>query len=92
MAKHQHDDNDQGNPRQAKTAKSTSVCAYCNNEFTTRGIPRHHKKGAKIQERDKVAAKKIRSFCIANESVYEAILSFLSNKALTKMQMITGTL
>ncbi|ETL27493.1 hypothetical protein L916_18961 [Phytophthora nicotianae] len=55
-------------------------------------IPRHHKKGAKIQERDKVAAKKIRSFCIANESVYEAILSFLSNKALTKMQMITGTL
>ncbi|ETN01068.1 hypothetical protein PPTG_24129 [Phytophthora nicotianae INRA-310] len=50
------------------------------------------RKGAKIQERDKVAAKKIRSFCIANESVYEAILSFLSNKALTKMQMITGTL
>ncbi|ETP31722.1 hypothetical protein F442_19414 [Phytophthora nicotianae P10297] len=44
------------------------------------------------QNRLPFAPKKIRSFCIANESVYEAILSFLSNKALTKMQMITGTL
>ncbi|KAF4039860.1 hypothetical protein GN244_ATG07953 [Phytophthora infestans] len=75
-----------------KVAKTASVCEYCDKEFTTRGIPLHQKKCAKKQAHDKAEAKKTRSykFCIVNEPIHEEILSFLSNQALTKMQMITG--
>ncbi|KAG7376994.1 hypothetical protein PHYPSEUDO_012349 [Phytophthora pseudosyringae] len=75
-----------------KAAKSTSVCEYCNKEFTTRGIPLHQKKCAKKRTHDKAADKKTRAykFCILNEAIHEEILTFLSNQTLTKMQMITG--
>ncbi|KAF4038651.1 hypothetical protein GN244_ATG09176 [Phytophthora infestans] len=89
MAKHSIDQSD---VPQAKAAKLTSVCVYCTKGFTTRGIPRHQKKCAKKLAHDRAEARKTRSykFCIINESVYEVILSFLSNQTLTKMQMITG--
>ncbi|KAG7376966.1 hypothetical protein PHYPSEUDO_012366 [Phytophthora pseudosyringae] len=74
-----------------KAAKS-SVCEYCSNAFTSRGMGRHQKKCAKKQAHDKAAAKKTRSykFCILNEAIHEETLSFLGNQTLTKMQMITS--
>ncbi|KAF1792229.1 hypothetical protein GQ600_434 [Phytophthora cactorum] len=91
-AQTQRERSDQERSTPAKVAKSTSVCEYCDREFTTRGISLHHKKCAKKQAHDKAAARKIRSykFSILNEAVHEEILSFLSNQTLTKMQMITG--
>ncbi|KAG4055561.1 hypothetical protein PC123_g9342 [Phytophthora cactorum] len=80
----------QASPIQA--TKPTSVCDYCEKEFTTRGMTSHLKKCIKKQAHDIATAEKTRTynFSILNESVHEVIVSFLSNQTLTKLQMITG--
>ncbi|KAG2976920.1 hypothetical protein PC118_g13173 [Phytophthora cactorum] len=80
----------QASPIQA--TKPTSVCDYCEKEFTTRGMTSHLKKCIKKRAHDIATAEKTRTynFSILNESVHEVIVSFLSNQTLTKLQMITG--
>ncbi|KAG7376996.1 hypothetical protein PHYPSEUDO_012351 [Phytophthora pseudosyringae] len=75
-------DNIGGQHPPVKTAKPSSTCRYCRKVFTTRGFPNHVNKCKAKPRRFK--------FCILNETLFEHILSFLTNQTLTKLQVITG--
>ncbi|KAG6963519.1 hypothetical protein JG688_00008098 [Phytophthora aleatoria] len=69
-------------------SKQSSTCRFCAKIFATRALANHQNRCKANKGKPKqVQAYK---FCILNESVFEHILSFLTNQALTKLQMITG--
>ncbi|KAG4234638.1 hypothetical protein PC116_g17194 [Phytophthora cactorum] len=91
----------QASPIQA--TKPTSVCDYCEKEFTTRGMTSHLKKCIKKRAHDIATAEKTRTynFSILNESVHEiwvtvrhekAIILGIPKNELTWETLLTGLL
>ncbi|ETO62538.1 hypothetical protein F444_19565 [Phytophthora nicotianae P1976] len=66
----------------------SSTCTYCKKTFEIPAFSRHQNR-CKAKKGNNKHCQTL-TFCILNDSVFQHILSFLTNQTLTKLQMITG--